>query len=121
DIPIVTQLMVTSFILGFNGFSIQAQVASILAETDIRFYPYFIARILHACFASILCYVLYIYLFQYTFPSQTETPPFMQQTEQSMYLIAGWSKFGPLITITTMFIAVNILFLIWHRQKSAAS
>ena len=33
--------MVTSFILAFSGLSIQAQVASILAETDIRFKPYF--------------------------------------------------------------------------------
>src|SRR5699024_6768836 len=58
NIPILTQLLVISFILGFHGFSIQAQVASILAETDIRFLPYFISRILHACFATILCYIL---------------------------------------------------------------
>src|SRR5690625_1700286 len=43
SIPIVVQLAVVSFFLGFNGFSIQAQVASIIAKTDIRFYPYFIA------------------------------------------------------------------------------
>ena len=48
SIPLVVQLAAVSFLLGFNGFSIQAQVASIIARTDIRFYPYFIARILHA-------------------------------------------------------------------------
>ena len=31
--------------LGFSGFSVHAQVASILAQTDIRFQPFFFARI----------------------------------------------------------------------------
>lgn len=35
------QTVMTSFILAFNGFSIQAQVASIIAATDIRFTPFF--------------------------------------------------------------------------------
>ncbi len=41
ETPLLQQAMVTSFILAFSGLSIQAQVASILAETDIRFKPYF--------------------------------------------------------------------------------
>lgn len=35
------QLIVVSFILGFGGFSVQAQVASILTESDLRFRPFF--------------------------------------------------------------------------------
>lgn len=34
------KVIITSFILAFSGFSVQAQVASILAETDIRFKPF---------------------------------------------------------------------------------
>jgi sporulation integral membrane protein YlbJ len=56
---LLPKLMLVSFILGFNGFSIQAQVASILAKTDIRFSPYFFARILHGTLASILTLLLY--------------------------------------------------------------
>lgn len=56
---ILYQAMLVSFILGFNGFSIQAQVASILAKTDIRFYPYFIARILHGVLAAVLTFILF--------------------------------------------------------------
>ncbi|SER96815.1 sporulation integral membrane protein YlbJ [Gracilibacillus ureilyticus] len=48
-----------SFILAFNGLSVQAQVASLLAETDIRFYPYFFARLLHGIFASFLVIALF--------------------------------------------------------------
>src|SRR5699024_1238961 len=44
--PLLAQIMMVAFILGFNGFSVQAQVSSIIATTDIRFMPYFLARIL---------------------------------------------------------------------------
>jgi sporulation integral membrane protein YlbJ len=55
--------IILSFILGFNGLSVQAQVASILAETDIQFYPYFIARILHGTIAATLVTILYPILY----------------------------------------------------------
>ena len=54
ETPLLQQAMVTSFILAFSGLSIQAQVASILAETDIRFKPYFFARIIQSILAPIL-------------------------------------------------------------------
>ncbi|HET7580934.1 MAG TPA: sporulation integral membrane protein YlbJ [Bacillales bacterium] len=50
--PLVFKIVITSFILAFNGFSVQAQVASILADTDISFKPYFIARLLQGIFAA---------------------------------------------------------------------
>lgn len=39
---LLQQAIIISFILGFNGLSIHAQVASILAKTDIRYLPYFL-------------------------------------------------------------------------------
>ncbi|HET7628811.1 MAG TPA: sporulation integral membrane protein YlbJ [Bacillales bacterium] len=57
------QIMVTSFILAFCGFSVQAQVASILADTDIRFKPFFLARGLHGIFASLFTLILWNPLF----------------------------------------------------------
>src|SRR5699024_9918381 len=44
---LVMKLIIISFVLGFNGLSIQAQVSSIISQSDIRFLPYFISRILH--------------------------------------------------------------------------
>lgn len=57
------QVIFVSVILAFNGFSVQAQVASILAETDIRFLPYFIARLIHCLFAVIIVSLLYVPLY----------------------------------------------------------
>lgn len=56
---LLQQVMITSFILAFSGFSVQAQVASILAQTDIRFKPFFIARIIHGFLASIISFILW--------------------------------------------------------------
>ncbi|RNA69707.1 sporulation integral membrane protein YlbJ [Alteribacter keqinensis] len=61
------QVLITSFILGFNGFSVQAQVASILAETDIRFKPFFFARVLHGFLAMVLA----AFLFEPLYPNGT--------------------------------------------------
>ncbi len=56
---LLQQVIITSFILGFNGFSVHAQVASILAQTDIRFRPFFFARLLHGLLASIFAFWLW--------------------------------------------------------------
>ena len=40
DAALLQQAVIVSFILGFSGFCVQAQVAGILAETDIRFKPF---------------------------------------------------------------------------------
>ncbi len=59
DATLLQQAIITSFILGFSGFSVQAQVASILAQTDIRFKPFFFARIVQGLFASLLHFLLW--------------------------------------------------------------
>lgn len=53
----------TSFVLAFSGFSVQAQVASILADTDIGFKPFFFARCLHGVFAAVFTLLLWKPLF----------------------------------------------------------
>ncbi|WP_101844863.1 sporulation integral membrane protein YlbJ [Halobacillus sp. Marseille-P3879] len=57
--PLLTQLCLASFMLGFHGFSIQAQIASILADTDIRFTPYLVARMIHGITAVLIMFFLY--------------------------------------------------------------
>ncbi|KZZ82966.1 sporulation integral membrane protein YlbJ [Bacillus sp. SJS] len=56
---LLSKVIMASFILGFSGLSVQAQVASILAETDIRFFPFFIARIMQGFLAAILTWLLW--------------------------------------------------------------
>lgn len=63
--PLFTKTILISILLAFNGLSVHAQVASILANTDIDYSPYFKGRILQAFFS--VCLVVMVFpLFQAT-------------------------------------------------------
>lgn len=115
DIPLVLQLTAISFLLGFNGFSVHAQVASILAKTDIRFTPFFLARILHGLLSSLICYTLSIFFI----PKQqtVRTINLNDQTSSFFPMIYNWLlHYGGWITFFSLF-----LFLIWFIKNKESS
>lgn len=101
--PLLQQAIITSFILAFSGLSVHAQVASIIAPTDIRYTPYFFARILHGIFASIITIIIWKPLYENR--QVSEQPPDsipVNTVEQSGYfgqLFETISSIGPTITI----------------------
>ncbi|WP_079709345.1 sporulation integral membrane protein YlbJ [Paraliobacillus ryukyuensis] len=111
---LLAQAIIVSFVFAFNGLSVQAQVASILAETDIRFFPYFFARLLHGLFASGLTILLFPYLYH---PEKTTTgtqfisvfSPLTTQNNLNMYQTL--IHFGPMITIVSLGVAFALLLL----------
>ncbi|MGI9951099.1 sporulation integral membrane protein YlbJ [Moorellaceae bacterium AZ2] len=58
-LPAPARLAAISFILGWAGFSVHAQVAAMISGTDLRLGPFVGARLLHAVLASKL--VLFFY------------------------------------------------------------
>ncbi|SDC67469.1 sporulation integral membrane protein YlbJ [Terribacillus halophilus] len=103
-------IVVVSFILAFNGFSVQAQVASILAETDIRFAPYFFARLLHGFIAAGLAAILFEPL--YAKHQETSLFTFLQEKtapDTSTELLGALASFGPVFTIIMLAVATLIL------------
>lgn len=56
--PLIQQVAVASAIIGWSGLSVHGQVASVMAETDVRMTPYVLARVLHALFAGGLTVLL---------------------------------------------------------------
>lgn len=64
DEALVIKAILVSILLAFNGLSIHAQVASILADTDISFTPYFFGRLIQGLFSA--CIVLFSYPFLLT-------------------------------------------------------
>lgn len=120
-IDLLPQAIILSFIFAFNGFSVQAQVASILAETDIRFIPYFFARILHGIFASGLVILLFPYLYSnQAFETNKLIPAFLStETQGSFQLYAALQEYGPIITLTSLFVTfLIILQRIWDEKNS---
>jgi sporulation integral membrane protein YlbJ len=113
EATLMQQAIITSFILAFSGFSVQAQVASILAQTDIRFRPFFFARILHGIFASFFAFLLWepIYEKFYNTEKPSNAIP-VTIFENSSWIIEVYEKmvkFGPLITLTALVIYILIL------------
>lgn len=108
--PMLPKIIVVSFIIGFNGFSVQAQVASIIAKTDIRFMPYFISRLLHGLFASILTVILYEPLY-----AKRQISEVGDMTGNGTLRDDFWSsllytlkQIGPLLTISAIGLAILI-------------
>ncbi|CAM5296451.1 hypothetical protein BSAF29S_02333 [Bacillus safensis subsp. safensis] len=83
EVTLLAKTIVVSFILGFSGFSVQAQVACILAATDIRFKPFFFARLLHGIYAAVFAFLLFkpLYVSHQTWLSQRV--PLMQASRSS--------------------------------------
>lgn len=115
--PLIAKVIAVSFILGFNGFSVQAQVASILAKSDVRFFPYFFARILHGILASILVVFLYKPLYLDKKAINLGDLPVTGTMQQNVWQISieYLQVYGPIITIFAFTLA---FFILLRRQFS---
>ncbi|WP_066066460.1 sporulation integral membrane protein YlbJ [Neobacillus soli] len=111
---LMQKAMITSFILAFSGFSVQAQVASILAQTDIRFKPFFMARIIHGVFASFFALILwkpiYVRFHSKEEPSNALPVGFFEDGSWANHLYHQMIEVGPIITILSLFLYALILF-----------
>jgi sporulation integral membrane protein YlbJ len=108
NVTLLHQAIIVSFILAFNGFSVQAQVASILSETDIRFKPFFYARILHGVIASVLALLLWEPLYM----AQREAIDVFYQRGETILYHEFWKiivQSGSLITLSTLIIFILLL------------
>ena len=56
--PLLQKLVAVAIILGWGGLSVHAQVAAMIADTDIRILPFVISRSVHACIAVLYTYIL---------------------------------------------------------------
>lgn len=113
--PLLAKLIIVSFILGFNGFSVQAQVMSLITSTDIRFKPYFIARIIHGLISSFLTVLFYQLLYE---KQPTVNIPYIEtfQTQTSNYwteILCILKTIGPPMTLLTIGLGV----LIYWQQR----
>jgi sporulation integral membrane protein YlbJ len=62
-IPLLNKTILATMFISFGGLSVHMQTLSIISDTKIKYYPFFIARILHASISSLLVYILFDYYF----------------------------------------------------------
>ncbi|MFF2457365.1 sporulation integral membrane protein YlbJ [Peribacillus simplex] len=110
DATLFQQTVMTSFILAFNGFSIQAQVASIIAATDIRFTPFILARIAHGLLASIITILLWEPLYKGNMYSGSPINafPVSGSGEHANSLYQNMLDFGPILTLVFLILYIII-------------
>lgn len=110
EATLMEQAIIASFILGFSGFSVQAQVASILAQTDIRFRPFFIARILHGFLSGFFTLLLWKPFEQRFLDGHSmSVSTFLQKHDVWWENMLYWLKqFGPLFTILMLLICIAV-------------
>lgn len=58
NISMNIKIILTTMIISFGGFSCHMQVMSILSEKKIRYFPYFITRIIHALISGLIIYLI---------------------------------------------------------------
>jgi sporulation integral membrane protein YlbJ len=112
---LLQQVIITSFILGFSGLSVQAQVASILSQTDIRFKPFFIARIIHGVLAGMFAYLLWEPLsakLKISISGENAVPVTLAQGHSLIdNIYTQMLHTGPLITIFALALYILIMSL----------
>ena len=117
DATLLQQTIFTSFILAFSGFSVQAQVASILAQTDIRFQPFFVARILHGLFAALFTFLLwnpiYLQFYQTEQPSNALPVGWFGETDFLNKVFDWMVHIGPIFTLSSL----SIYIVLYARNQ----
>jgi sporulation integral membrane protein YlbJ len=108
---LLDKVIIASFILAFGGLSIQAQVASILADTDIRFKPFFIARILQGLYSSVFALLLFKPLYLNLQSDQLNELPVFFITYSPERAKVYWETIihiGPTITIISLLVYIYL-------------
>jgi nucleoside recognition membrane protein YjiH len=101
DVPLMFKAAAAAFILSWGGLSVHAQVASILNNTDLRYLPFFFARLVHAFLAAGLMLLAWN-------PLMNTSPSFkpMGQPEQ---LLQRWNEVPDLFIL---FVKIVLTLLI---------
>ncbi|WP_132744390.1 sporulation integral membrane protein YlbJ [Scopulibacillus darangshiensis] len=116
--PLIEQVILTSFILGFSGLSIQAQVTSILSESNLSAKPFFIGRFFHGTFAAIFAYFLFQLVDIDTIGSRNAIPVFgFFEHHQTLMSFVPYLQAGSIITLTTLIIYILSKAVVISKQN----
>lgn len=105
QLPLIYKAAVASFMIGFGGLSVNAQVLSIMSETDLKFGIYFMVKLLQGIAASVFSSLIFL------FCSDLEvfkvlTPPAPWTWNPSFIL--SWER---TLSSTLVYLTVVLLFM----------
>lgn len=59
DFPLKIKVLLCTMLISFGGLSVHMQVISMISDTKIKYFPFLVARILHAIISTFLIYILF--------------------------------------------------------------
>lgn len=62
SVPLIYKTAVGAFVLSWAGLSVHAQIVSLLHRTDLRYTPFFLARIIHGVLSAAVVLLLWDFL-----------------------------------------------------------
>jgi nucleoside recognition membrane protein YjiH len=102
-------------ISGWNGLSVHAQITSMISRTDIRYYPYFAAKILHGFLAALITIIIFPF-FNYSLQNDTTIlSVFHPVTSPVAFSVWGILQ-GFAVTVTLIW----FLALVYQETKAVA-
>lgn len=111
SVPLIEQVVVVSGLLGFCGFSIQAQAVSILSQAGLSSRLFLIGRILQMIYSSITAFLLF-HVFSTNSSTVETTTAFSQNLSVLTHRAVFW---GPTLTFVVLII---FILLQLHRVCS---
>ena len=123
SIPLSFKVASAAFILSWGGLSVHAQIASILHSTNLRYWPFMMARFIHGILAASLVLVLWKPLAG-GLDSQSTMIPFDMPIQTNFHSSLGFINnififVILLFAITLLSIIFNMMISLWIRLRHA--
>ena len=110
----IVLLPIVALILGFGGFSVHMQVASIIAESKLSMKPYLIGKLLQGVFAGIYTY----FILKYTsFFSLELVTAFSYHSSKIPVIDESFNLFRTVASLFFVSLIMGIVYLLRKKQS----
>lgn len=113
DSLLVHKVAVAAFVLSWGGLSVHTQIVSLLSHTDLRYFPFFMARLLQGFIASILVYLLWEVM--QSIKIHTLLPVWSAEGNKLLDVSGVFALF--IIIFTVIILLIIVLFIIYSTCK----
>ncbi|MGI6712566.1 MAG: sporulation integral membrane protein YlbJ [Bacillota bacterium] len=106
--PLQQQIIAASMILAWGGLSVHAQILSMISNTDLRFFPFIIARIAHMILSGLLVMLLF----------KTQPATFIELPVTTSPTLSGYVLIPFVISLLSLLLPLFIVFFLFILLKT---
>jgi hypothetical protein len=115
-IALSSKVAIAAFVLSWAGLSVHAQIVSLLSHTNLRYFPFLVARFLHALLSAAIVLVIWEPMQRF----RGQIPVFLQQYDASSPLSSSLKLIFPMSALMMVFSlgVILVLFAAYSLLKS---